>query len=282
MPNGRPPEPKIEWAKDEEGNYLDLFEAAPSGGLAEGGYDLCYPGPVRFDKTVTEDGVILSGFVGRERNVPMRLITQEQTDPKFVTMDRLAFVEGWIQQQKADNKRWSFDKPSPMPGFIGIRNGIPYLRVPYYRDDDEGSWFGVASVFRYGYRRIVIRAEAKDAAAYAKTLLDAFLQTDALLKREDLEFAELENNQPVLDRVLDEKPATAEPAAYLKRLLDELRRVQTRQTALLRMNEEYTLAAPTRQIEIRAAVLKAGLPGDPVVRRMWAMRDAAAAMSSTP
>jgi len=63
-------------------------------------------------------------------------------------------------------------------------------------------------------------------------------------------------------------------------LAAELKR---QRTALLRMNEEYTLAAPTRQIEIRAAVLKAGLPGDPVVRRMWAMRDAAAAaMSSTP
>ncbi|HOE60416.1 MAG TPA: FHA domain-containing protein [Kiritimatiellia bacterium] len=185
-PRTPPPEPKIEWAKDEEGNYLDLFEAAPSGGLAEGGYDLCYPGPVRFDKTVTEDGVILSGFVGRERNVPMRLITQEQTDPKFVTMDRLAFVEEWIQQQKADNKRWSFDKPSPMPGFIGIRNGIPYLRVTYYRDDDEGSWFGVASVFRYGYRRIVIRAEAP---ASERVRLEDLLSSKFMRASEAMEYA---------------------------------------------------------------------------------------------
>ncbi|MDX9866600.1 MAG: FHA domain-containing protein [Kiritimatiellia bacterium] len=184
-PRTPPPEPKIEWAKDTEGNYLDLFEAAPGGGLAEGGYDLCYPGPVRFKKTVTEDGMILSGFVGRERNVPMRLITQEQTDPKFVTMSRLAFVEEWIQQQKAGNERWSFDKPSPMPGFIGIRNGLPYLRVTYYRDS-EGSWFGVASVFRYGYRRIVIRAEAP---AAERVRLEDLLSSKFMRASEAMEYA---------------------------------------------------------------------------------------------
>ncbi len=44
---------------------------------------------------------------------------------------------------------------------------------------------------------------------------------------------------------------------------------------LLRLNNEYSMAAPTRQIEIRNEILAAGLPGDPVVRRMWAIRDAA-------
>ncbi len=46
---------------------------------------------------------------------------------------------------------------------------------------------------------------------------------------------------------------------------------------LLRLNNEYSMAAPTRQIEIRNEILAAGLPGDPVVRRMWAIRDAASA-----
>jgi hypothetical protein len=43
---------------------------------------------------------------------------------------------------------------------------------------------------------------------------------------------------------------------------------------LMRLNSEYTLANPARQIEIRNEILKNGLPGDPVVRRMWSMRDA--------
>lgn len=48
---------------------------------------------------------------------------------------------------------------------------------------------------------------------------------------------------------------------------------------LIKLNEGYTLAPPTRQIEIRNEILEKGLPGDPLVRRMWAMKDAAAAMS---
>ncbi len=52
-------------------------------------------------------------------------------------------------------------------------------------------------------------------------------------------------------------------AAGLKRL----------RATLLRLNDEYSLAAPARQIEIRNEIMKNGLPGDPLVRRMWAFRD---------
>jgi len=45
---------------------------------------------------------------------------------------------------------------------------------------------------------------------------------------------------------------------------------------LLKLSEEYSRATPTRQIEIRTEILEKGLPGDPVVRGMWAKRDAAA------
>ncbi len=44
---------------------------------------------------------------------------------------------------------------------------------------------------------------------------------------------------------------------------------------VISLNTEYDRALPSRQIEIRGEVLKLGLPGDPVVRRMWAGRDAA-------
>ena len=54
-------------------------------------------------------------------------------------------------------------------------------------------------------------------------------------------------------------------AAELKRLRNDL----------LKMNSEYTLANSVRQIEIRNEILRQGLPGDPMVRRMWSMRDAA-------
>ena len=54
-------------------------------------------------------------------------------------------------------------------------------------------------------------------------------------------------------------------AAELKRL----------RATLIKLNDEYSLAAPARQIEIRNQILATGLPGDPIVRRMWAFRDAA-------
>jgi len=45
--------------------------------------------------------------------------------------------------------------------------------------------------------------------------------------------------------------------------------------AIFKLNKEYTLAEPRRQIEIRTRILKIGLPGDPIVRRMWVMLSAA-------
>ena len=42
---------------------------------------------------------------------------------------------------------------------------------------------------------------------------------------------------------------------------------------LMKLNAEYTLASPARQIQIRNEILKYGLPGDPMVRRMWSMKD---------
>lgn len=48
------------------------------------------------------------------------------------------------------------------------------------------------------------------------------------------------------------------------------------QRALLQqLNGEYSLAPAVRQIEIRNEVMGKGLPGDPMVRAMWARRDAA-------
>jgi len=44
---------------------------------------------------------------------------------------------------------------------------------------------------------------------------------------------------------------------------------------ILKLNRDFEVAAPGQQIQLRGEVLDAGLPGDPVVRRMWAMREAA-------
>ncbi len=54
----------------------------------------------------------------------------------------------------------------------------------------------------------------------------------------------------------------------------ELRKLRLR---LNELNTEYGRSSPQRQIDIRNDILRLGLPGDPIVRRLWAVRDAAAA-----
>ncbi len=43
---------------------------------------------------------------------------------------------------------------------------------------------------------------------------------------------------------------------------------------MMKFNDEFSMVALAEQVTIRDKVIAVGLPGDPVVRRMWAMRDA--------
>lgn len=157
-PRTPPPENEIEWTMDAAGEYVDLFEAAPGGGVKDGGFDLCYPGNDTFKKKSVEGGMILEGRIARNLDVPMRMILQEEQEVRFAAMTREQAVEDWMQQISGSGGRWNFDRPSPTPSFFGKKNGVPYTRVTYLRDDN-GTWFGVASVVRHGCRRIVARAE---------------------------------------------------------------------------------------------------------------------------
>jgi len=157
-PRPPPPETEIEWARDAKGNYLDAFAPAPSGGFKEEGFDLCYPGNETFAGRAVEGGVAFEGRIGRKRDVPMRVILQEERETRFAGMTRDEAVADWMERAAASGGHWNFDRPSPTPAFFGRKNGIPYVRVTYLRDGD-GSWFGVASVVRHGSRRIVARAE---------------------------------------------------------------------------------------------------------------------------
>jgi pSer/pThr/pTyr-binding forkhead associated (FHA) protein len=53
-----------------------------------------------------------------------------------------------------------------------------------------------------------------------------------------------------------------------------LERFKEYRKEMLKLNDEFSAASLEQQVAIRDKVLSAGLPGDPVVRRMWAMRDA--------
>ncbi|MEI6562775.1 MAG: FHA domain-containing protein [bacterium] len=158
-PRTPPPEREFEWPKSAAGEYMDALEPSPSGGLKDGGFDLCFPGTPGFKKRSIAGGVAIECLLGRDLNVPMKLYLQEEMDKKFAGMDRAGLVSDWMQQMSVSGGRWNFDKPSPSVVFIGKDNGIPAIRVMYQRDGD-GSWFGVAMVYQYGIRRVAVRAEA--------------------------------------------------------------------------------------------------------------------------
>ena len=158
-PRTLPPEKEFDWPRTAEGEFMDAYEPAPSGGIKEGGFDICFPGTPGFTRKPIAGGIQIECRIGRDFTVPMRIILMEEVDKKFADMTRMDLVNDWIQQLGASGGNWNFDKPSQAVFFIGKENGLAAIRVTY-QCDKEGSWFGVATVVRNGIRRISVRAEA--------------------------------------------------------------------------------------------------------------------------
>ncbi len=159
-PRSRAPELEINWPVDDKEMYLNRFEPGPVGGRDKGQYDIRYPANGTFSKSDITGGFVLSGYVGRDRDVPMRIIVQEEVDLRFASMTSEMIVEDWIEMISASGGAWRIDKPSRLALFYGDKNGVPYFRATYLRDDKGASWFGIANICRHGRRRIVVRAEA--------------------------------------------------------------------------------------------------------------------------
>lgn len=159
-PKSLPPEKEFGWPRTAAGEYMDAFEPAPSGGAKEGGYDICYPGTPGAVKKSIAGGLAITCSLGRDFNVPMRIVLQEEMDKALAQLSRMDMVKEWIQQLASSGGSWNFDPPSPSVLFIGKERGLATLRVTYHRDGKDGSWFGVATVLRHGTRRISLRAEA--------------------------------------------------------------------------------------------------------------------------
>ena len=158
-PKSLPPEKEFSWPRTAAGDYMDAFEPSPSGSAKEGGFDVCFPGTPGFTKKSIPGGLSIECRLGRELNIPMKIILQEEVDKKFTGMSRIEMVKDWMQQLSSGGGNWNFDNPSPSVNYIGKEKGLATIRVTYQRDGD-GSWFGVATVFRHGTRRISLRAEA--------------------------------------------------------------------------------------------------------------------------
>lgn len=270
-PRTPPPEIEFEWPKDKAGEYMDAFVPAPNGGAKEGGYDIGFPATPGYKKGKISGGLAIECAIGRDLNVPMRLYLQDETDKRFLGMDRKTLVEDWMTQAAASGGRWNFDKPAPAVSFIGKENGIPYVRVAYQRDA-EGAWFGVATVIRHGARRIAVRAEApaNERVRAEKILSAKFLRPSADFERsyweppaeppsgaEDVLLSQVRQD---MDRMA---PATwAEIETLLAAVLAKSTRngnaeVETQGLqALMRLREREALWFNSQQLAFDAAVMQ--------------------------
>jgi len=211
-PRTPPPEVELEWPQDASGEYLDALEPAPGGGIKDGGYDLLYPGNKTFKKASVAGGLALEGRVGRNLDVPMRVLLQEESETRLAALSRAEMVEDWVRQMSASGGSWSFDKPSPDVVFFGKKNGLPFTRIHYLRDGG-GSWFGIASVVRHGCRRISVRAEVP---AAERVRAEAMLATRLLRVSEEFEFSHWEFNPDA--PTLSEEAALAQVRKDLQRM----------------------------------------------------------------
>lgn len=270
-PKAPPPETEFAWPKDAAGEYQDAFEAAPSGGAKEGGFDICYPGATPAVKKPIPGGVMIECLIGRDLNIPMKLILQEEKDRKFCSMDRAAVVAGWIQEMTLSGGRWNFDKPSSVVAFMGKEKGIPTVRVTYHRDGD-GSWFGVAIIFRHGARRVVLRAEAPAAERVRaeKILSSKFIRPSLDYVRshwEPVSRLPAASESDILRQVRQEldrmAPATwGEVKASLEGLLtkavnaDQVEVESEAVTLLVKLHERQALWFNSQQLAFDAAVMQ--------------------------
>ncbi len=158
-PRQPPPETTIEWPRDQQDRLIVAVLPSPSHGSAEnGGFNLGFPGnPGWTNRTEADGTTVIETMVGRDRDIPLRLLLNEKDDPREATFGRLRSLENWMAEIREAGGSWSFDPPSSGL-FLGPANGIPAIYVAYHRDDGK-PWFGTAILFRHGASRIVLRAE---------------------------------------------------------------------------------------------------------------------------
>ena len=147
------PETTLDWPVDANGEYLEGYVESPLGG-----YRIVYPKSPDSEVVSVSGGMTISASIGRRFNVPFRLFLEEVVDDRFVGETMEQSVEQWKSRVGSESGKWNFDTTLPMNLFIGEENGIPFKVIPYQREED-GSWFGIASVFRHGRRFVAVRAE---------------------------------------------------------------------------------------------------------------------------
>jgi len=154
-----PPEAVLSWPYNAQREEVVKLLDPVQGGYDAGRFTLVVPDVPGLNVQKTADGnMVVTSRIGRDRDVPLRVILSVKTSPAFLHEDRIATLKNWMKEVSASGGHWNFNQPSDL-FFIGQNNGLPCISVAYRREADNQSWYGEALFFRNGNERIVRQAE---------------------------------------------------------------------------------------------------------------------------
>ena len=145
----------LSWPTD-NGQYNDV-EVNPNSEIG-GNFWVYYPNCAWLKEEKTDDGFVVESRLGKDYDVPFRLIYKEKKDVRNLTTSRAEGLERWMNAMLQNEKGWNFDKVSDVE-FRGRDNGFPYQSVKYSRAVGGVSWFGVAMFFKYNEYEMVFCKE---------------------------------------------------------------------------------------------------------------------------
>ena len=143
----RAPENFVSWPEDEQGKMLSNMIGIESCPL-KNDINLMYPELPNTQVATGDGSVEVNTFIGKYRDVPLRLVFFAFRNPASLATDRLDDFNAWIQKQIQSNGNWNFDLVRSI-AFYGEHHGVPYLMVPYSRTVDNESYWGFAVQLRF-------------------------------------------------------------------------------------------------------------------------------------
>jgi hypothetical protein len=202
-----PVEQVVSWPVDQEGEPLSESVDSPLGG-----FTVSYPATPDAEVATMAGGLTITCTLGQRRDLPLRIILEEQVDDVHAAETIETTIARWKRQVTAQDAKWNIDPPLPISLFLGDENGIQFKTLPYQRHDEQ-SWAGVANIFRHGRRLVVLRAEVP---AAERARAEEILYTPFILLSQDFERTHWEGGTDV---------PSASTADILSRAHEELRRL---------------------------------------------------------
>lgn len=153
--HGNPPEEKLSWPCLADGSFSEKPFDAGDGGFAGGRFSVIAPlVPSTEHKRTEQGGLLITTRIGRDRDVPMRILLMTKKSPDFLREDRLASLNRWMKEISNSGGHWNFGQVSDL-FFIGGDNGLPCHSVSYSREYENQSWYGEVLFFRNADERVV-------------------------------------------------------------------------------------------------------------------------------